>query len=124
MNQPKILGKRILLAEDQAEVRHTLKLLLNLDDHTVTEASNGHEALDLYAPGRFDLVITDFSMPGMFGDELAQNIKRLSPEQRVVMVTAYAEKAVSRHNPVDAILNKPFSFQQLRDVVAKVLSEK
>jgi CheY-like chemotaxis protein len=118
----KVIGKRILLADDQPEVRQTVKLLLGMDEHTVAEAANGREALDLYAPDRFDLVITDYAMPVMRGDELASNIKQLAPSQPILMITGSSEMYGEFHAPVDACLNKPFGFEDLRRAIAELVS--
>jgi CheY-like chemotaxis protein len=117
----KVLGKRILLAEDQQDVRELTKLLLDMDEHIVTEAVNGKEALDLFAPDRFDLVITDYLMPLMKGDELARNIKRLAPSEPVLMITGSAAELGGIQASADAILNKPFRFEELRQAVAQLL---
>ena len=116
------LRKRILLADDQPSVRQAISLLLSLDQHTVIEAANGAEALDLFMPDHFDLVITDFEMPIMKGNELAAKIKHLSPAQPILMITAYAQQLGDSANPVDAILNKPFHFEDLRQAMARLLS--
>jgi len=121
MEPERVLGKRILLADDQQGVRDAIRFLLQVDEHAVTEARNGKEALDLFAPGRFDLVITDFAMPVMAGNELAMEIKRVTPTQPILMITAYAEDLGKAGNPVDALLNKPFSFSDLRTAIAKLL---
>src|SRR5262245_17846997 len=112
-------GKRILVAEDEESVRQAISMLLSLDEHKVTEAQNGAEALDLFSKGKFDLVITDFEMPGMKGNELACKIKTISPAQPVLMVTAYPEK-INSQNPVDMVLNKPFKLGDLREAIAEV----
>ena len=123
MTEPdKVIGKRILLADDQEEVREMTKLMLDMDEHIVTEAGNGREALDLFAPGRFDLVITDYYMPLMKGDELARNIKRLAPAEPILMITGSAEEDGGIRASVDAFLNKPFGLQDLRQVMAQLLS--
>jgi len=80
-------GKNILLVDDDPGVRASIKLLLNIYRHTVTEAANGHEALQLFTGSRYDFVIIDYRMPGMLGDELARNIKNLAPTQPILMVT-------------------------------------
>jgi len=121
MHPGKILGKRILLADDQEGVRQAIKYLLELDEHCVTEAKNGREAFELFCQGRFDLVITDYSMPEMAGNDLAAAIKKHTPVQPILMITAYTREVAGCQNPVDAILNKPFSFQQLRDTIATLL---
>ena len=114
--------KRILLVDDQPSVREAISLLLSLDEHTVVEASNGAEALDLFKGDHFDLVITDFEMPKMKGNELAVRIKQLSPAQPILMITAYAATLGDSVNPVDAILNKPFQLADLRRAMAEHLS--
>jgi two-component system chemotaxis response regulator CheY len=115
-------GKRILLVDDQQSVRQTIALLLSLDKHTVVEAANGTEALALFKPGGFDLVITDFQMPQMNGNELAAKIKLAWPVQPVLMITAYAEQLEESDNPVDALLDKPFQLEDLRRVMTKLLA--
>jgi len=119
---PRHLGKRLLLVDDQQPVREAITLLLSLDQHAVVEAADGVEALELFMRERFDLVITDFDMPRMKGNELAVRIKRLSPSQPILMITAYAERLGDAENPVDAILNKPFQLEELRQAMAKLLA--
>jgi CheY-like chemotaxis protein len=110
--------KTILLVDDDPGARESIKLLLSIDRHTVTEAANGHEALQLFTGSRYDLVITDYFMPEMLGDELAQNIKNIAPEQPILMVTGYLEKLVDAGKSVDAVLGKPLSVDQLRRAMA------
>jgi two-component system chemotaxis response regulator CheY len=114
--------KRILVADDEPSVREAIKLLLSVDQHTVTEAGDGVEAFDLVTRHPFDLVITDYEMPRMKGNELAVKIKAGSPSQPIIMITAYPEKLGNAKNPVDAILNKPFQFEDLRRAITKLLS--
>lgn len=122
MTEPdKIMGKRILLADDELEVRELTKMLLGMDDHIVTEAANGREALALFTQERFDLVITDHTMPLMKGDELARNIKRLAPSEPILMITGSAREPEGIQGSVDAVLEKPFSFEDLRQAVARLL---
>ena len=121
MRRGTVLGKRILLADDQPGVRQAVKYLLELDEHAVTEARDGREAYELFRGGPFDLVITDYAMPQMAGNDLAAEIKRLIPAQPIIMITAYALEIVQYANPVDAVLNKPFSLQDLRETIARLL---
>jgi CheY-like chemotaxis protein len=121
MKQNIIRGKRILLVDDEPSVREAFRMMLELDDHTVTEANNGAEALDLFTKGQFDLVATDFEMSVMKGNELAVRIKDLAPRQPVLMITAYERELGDPENPVDSILNKPFTMDNLREAIAKLL---
>ena len=112
--------KNILLVDDDSAARESIKLMLSIDRHTVTEAADGHEALQLFTGSTYDLVITDYFMPGMRGDELVQNIKNIAPQQPVLIVTAYVEKLVQTDKLADAVVGKPLSIDELRGAIARV----
>jgi CheY-like chemotaxis protein len=123
MAETVIPAKRILVVDDEPFVCDAVKMMLMFDGHNVTTANSGKDALALFEKGKFDLVITDFSMPVMKGDELAAAIKSRAPEQPVVMITAYAEMLQSSGNPlfgVDHLVSKPFLLEDLREAIAKV----
>src|SRR6266851_9590974 len=123
MSKPGFPQRRILVVDDEPFVCDAVKMMLSFDGHVVETASNGKEALALFDKGKFDLVITDFAMPNMKGDELAAAIKARAPKQPVVMITAYAEMIQSSGNPlsgVDFIISKPFLLENLREAIAKV----
>jgi CheY-like chemotaxis protein len=121
-DQDRVLGKRILVVDDDEGARESIKLLLNIDRHTVSEARNGQEALELFHQELLDLVIIDYFMPQMQGIELATNIKLAAPSLPILMVTAYLEKLVNTDNPVDAVLAKPFGIAELRQAIARLLN--
>jgi CheY-like chemotaxis protein len=114
-------GKRILLVDDDPIARQSIKLLLNIDRHDVTEAQDAEEAQKLFTQKIFDLVISDYFMPNTLGNELAVNLWRISPSTPFLMVTGYYEKLVNSGVPVEAILAKPFGPVELRQAIAKVL---
>src|SRR5882724_11973079 len=119
--------RRILVVDDEHFVCEAVKMMLDFDGHIVETASNGKDALALFDKGKFDLVITDFAMPEMKGDELAAAIKARAPKQPVVMITAYAEMIQSSGVPlkgVDFIISKPFLLENLREAIAKVAPSK
>jgi len=123
MNTARILKvrKRILLVEDERLVRETIRLLLGEIGFTVVEANNGAEALGLFARGQFDLVMTDYEMPFLKGNELAAKIRRLAPGQPILMITAFGHIA-SPDNPVDAVIGKPLNFARLRMTMEQLLN--
>src|SRR6516165_10410680 len=115
--------RRILVVDDEPFVCDAVKMMLAFDGHSVETASSAKDALAIFDKSKFDLVITDFAMPAMKGDELALAIKARDPQQPVVMITAYAEMLQSSSNPlkgVDYIISKPFLLENLRDAIAKV----
>ena len=111
----------MLLADDEPGVREAVGLLLTIDGHTVVQAANGREALENFESDRFDLVITDYAMPGMAGDELACNIKRAAPALPIIMITGHTYLLKGAQNPVDAVLSKPFELEDLRRTMARLL---
>jgi CheY-like chemotaxis protein len=121
MSPSPITGKRILVVDDEPGVRQVLNVLLRGDGHTVVEACNGREACLRFTPGDFDLIITDYSMPEMNGDELARTIKCLVPSQPILMLTAYGGEVRREGNPVDGVLEKPFAVGALRQLIARLL---
>ena len=113
--------------DDEPFVCDAVKMMLAFDGHDVETANSGPEALALFEKGKFDLVITDFAMPSMKGDELAATIKSVSPGQPIVMITAYAEMLQSAGNPlsgVDFVISKPFLLDNLREAIAKALARR
>ena len=122
MPAPAFPKRRILVVDDEPFVCDAVKMMLNFDGHVVETAHSAQEALALFDNGKFDLVITDYAMPNMKGDELAAAIKARAPKQPVVMITAYAEMLQSSGNPltgVDFVISKPFLLENLREAIAK-----
>ena len=114
--------KHILIVDDEPLVCQSVKMLLEGLGYVVDEANNGYEALALYQPGKFDMVFTDYLMPEMKGDKLAAAIKRLSPGQPVVMITAFPERLQSSDCPlggVDSFICKPLDLQMLWTAIAR-----
>ena len=72
--------------------------------------------------GAWDLVITDRSMPGMDGEELATQIKRFAPQLPVLLITGYPDLVVHRERFV-AVLQKPFASAELLAQVARTLGK-
>jgi CheY-like chemotaxis protein len=113
------------VAEDEPGVREALVMLLSLDGHNVTEASNGKEALEIFQTDKFDVVITDHAMPIMKGDELALNINQLKPTQPIIMISAHAQTLQDSGNPltgISVVLSKPFMLADLREAIFNVLA--
>ena len=123
MKAPPFPQRRILVVDDEPFVCDAVKMMLAFDGHSVETASSAKDALAIFEKSKFDLVITDFAMPAMKGDELALAIKARNPRQPVVMITAYAEMLQTSGNPlpgVDFIISKPFLLENLREAISRV----
>jgi CheY-like chemotaxis protein len=111
---------RILVVDDEPSVGNTVKMLLKYDGHEVQATHCSKEALGLLKTGQFDLVFTDYTMPGMDGNQLAAAIKANTPDQPIVMITAYAG-TLPPSPDVDFVVGKPFRLEHLREAIAKVV---
>lgn len=127
MKAPAFPQRRILVVDDEPFVCEAVRMMLAFDGHQVETADGGEAALKRLDSEKFDLVITDYAMPNMKGDQLAAAIKARDPQQPVVLITAYAEMLHSSGNPlkgVDFMISKPFLLENLREAIAKTTPPK
>jgi two-component system response regulator AtoC len=116
-------SKRILIADDEINIRRVLEAILRRDGYEVVTAANGEEALAGMSRG-IHTVITDLKMPGLDGMGLLRRLSVDFPDVPVVMITAHG----SVENAVEAVklgafdyVEKPFDQEQIRQIVAKAL---
>jgi CheY-like chemotaxis protein len=124
MKTQTIQKHQILVVDDEPSVRGAIKMLLKHDGHEIRLADSGEAALAMFERDKFDLVITDYSMQGMKGAQLAVLIKQLRPDQPIIMITAFADEFKTYGKPpegVDFIISKPFSQKELREAIIQVL---
>jgi DNA-binding NarL/FixJ family response regulator len=92
--------------------------------HVVHQASDGSTGLKLFLDQRPDLVIIDFIMPGMSGADVARQILRDAPDQRLLFVSGYSETdAILRAAPEASLLTKPFRAHALDQAVREALGK-
>ena len=115
---------RILVVDDELNMRLVLKAMLKKEGYDVVAAADGLEALKLLREEKFDAVATDLKMPGLDGMGLLGRIMRDDPSLPVILLTAYGTVA----NAVDALkkgafdyLTKPFEQDELKSVVLKAV---
>jgi PAS domain S-box-containing protein len=107
---------RILLVDDDTEVRIVTAAYLNEMGHRVVEAADGASALDiLRTDDQLDLLLADFAMPGMTGMELADKAREVRPDINILLVTGYADPEKMPHGY--PMLHKPFT---RADLAAKI----
>ena len=119
-----VTPRRILLVDDEPWVRDTLRDILTAEGHQVTPAAHGNQAVELCRQQGFDLVITDRAMPGMDGERLAMEIKRIRPRIAVILLTGLGDiirNAGVTSQYVDVIVSKPVTPDQLRKAMGDAL---
>lgn len=115
---------RVLLVDDEEEVRHAMAEMLAIDGHTVVAAADGAEALGLLErdPG-VELVMTDLVMPAMTGWDLAAAVKARRPALPVGVISGWGDlpdSSAGGHSPVDFVLPKPFTLEALHDAIGRL----
>jgi len=113
---------RILVVDDDENIRDVIKDLLNLEGHKPTLAKNGEEAIQVFDKDKFDIVITDLGMPGISGWDVARKIKTLDLEIPVIIISGWGAQLSEeelKQAGVDMILSKPFNLEQIQKVIAK-----
>lgn len=123
MKTPENQRYQILVVDDEPNVCRAIKLLLKFDGHEVQTVESGEATLAMLEHNTFDLIITDYSMAGMKGNQLAATIKQCWPGQPVIMATALAADFHPSGRPsggVDYVLSKPFFLIELREAIAWV----
>jgi two-component system chemotaxis response regulator CheY len=117
------MSLRVLVADDSSTMRKIiLRSLLAVGVPNATEAADGVEAVNLFKPGSFDLVLTDWNMPGKSGLEVIQEIRKQDAAIPIIMVTTEAEKSrvvQAIEAGVSDYLVKPFTADTLREKLAR-----
>lgn len=117
---------RVLLLEDDDDLREMIAAVLRKDGFDVTEAMRGEQALHLACESPHDLIITDLNTPGMGGLETLARIKERAPATRAMVITGYSTEADSIQAislGVGSYLKKPFSLEKLRAAVESLVRE-
>jgi len=116
---------RILLAEDDDDMRRFLGKALEKAGHDVILCADGMNAYERLREEPFELLLTDIVMPEMDGIELARRAADLDPDLKIMFITGFAAVALNPENnaPKDAkVLSKPFHLKELVDQVDKLMA--
>jgi CheY-like chemotaxis protein len=114
---------RILVIDDETDVRQVIAMLLRCWGHEVVQATDGVAGLKVFKPGEFDLVTTDDVMPGMGGEEVIQRLREIQPNIPILMITAFPSDMTVREHYADGFVPKPFTVEQLKDSIVAVMGK-
>ena len=118
--------ERILLVDDEPMIMKLGQRMLERQGYHVETRASGTDALECFRqdPNRFDLVVTDMTMPGLRGDHLTKEILKIRPDIPVILCTGYS-KQISKEKAeelgIRAFVMKPLTQRELADTVREVL---
>ena len=115
--------RSILVVEDEPGVRDLLVQLLEMGGFSTKAVDNGLDALSIFKKERYDLVFTDFRMPGMSGAEVTRAIKAFDSRTPVVVVTGWDPEVFRKELTcagVDHIIQKPFDMDDVLEVASSL----
>jgi DNA-binding response OmpR family regulator len=127
MTDDNIKRSRILLVEDEETLAVGLEYNLTEEGYSVERAKNGREAVQIFKPGKFDLIILDIMLPYINGFEVAEIIRKTDLQMPILMLTAKTESAdrvKGLELGADDYLTKPFHLQELLLRVKGMLKRK
>lgn len=119
-------SERIIFVDDEESLVKLGNILLRNMGYEVAAFSKSQEAFQAFkeAPDNYDLIITDMTMPGMTGAELARNVKQIRPDIPIILCTGFTEnldEEIVREMGICAYLTKPVLQKDLADTIRKAL---
>ena len=113
----------ILVVDDDAAIRDSMRVVLEHVNHKVILAENGDEAVQSYLSARPDIVITDLLLPGKSGIEVVREIRRIDPKARVIAMSGESTEAhlstLNKDLGALELLTKPFRVAQLLALIER-----
>jgi DNA-binding NtrC family response regulator len=121
---PFTMKKRLLLVDDDRNVRESIARVLLLENYRVMLASNGDEALNLVNVNPVDMVLLDLNMPKKNGWDTFVELSNQNPRLPIIIITARANQSfTSVAAGVDALMEKPLDFESLLETIRNLLVE-
>jgi CheY-like chemotaxis protein len=122
-------GERLLFVDDEAALVHLGQAALENLGYSVVVCTSSLEALDVFraAPQRFDLVITDYTMPTMTGEVLAHELRCIRPDIPIILYTGFSDIMMAERAQalgIDAFVLKPVRVRDLNLAIRQVLAQR
>jgi len=122
-----LVGKKILIVEDEADIREALKSIFATTDkdYELYEAVDGAEAISKYKKFNPDLILLDILMPEVDGLQVVKKVLTYNPKANILIITALGDKRIvaqAVRMGVKGYITKPFEFQRIIETVEKIFS--
>ena len=112
-------GKNILVVDDNKFLRIAVSKMLSRLGYEVLSADSGENGLSIFLKNKFDVVLSDYEMPGMDGVAFACSVKKSSPRTQVVIMTGAGRETVlaRKTTAVDEVISKPFTLAEIDEMI-------
>ena len=112
-------GEKILVVDDNNLFRIVVSKMLSRLGYEVLSADSGENGLRIFLKNKFDIVLSDYEMPGMDGVAFACSVKKNSPHTRVVIMTGAGKETVfsRKSTAVDEVISKPFTLVEIDEAI-------
>jgi CheY-like chemotaxis protein len=112
-------GGTILVVDDNNVLRIVVSKMLSRLGYEVSSADSGENGLNIFLKNKFDVVLSDYEMPGMDGVAFACSVKKSSPSTPVVIMTGARKEAVfsRKSTAVDKVISKPFTLAEIDETI-------
>jgi len=117
----------LLVVDDEKDMCRMISSFLTDEGYRVDKAYDGGQAIKKISAKGYDLMILDYKLPDMTGINLLAEVRRMDPELKVIMISAYGSshvKAMAKHHGVKTFLDKPFDLTRLTKAVKIALDKK
>ncbi|HAH31958.1 MAG TPA: response regulator [Elusimicrobia bacterium] len=115
---------KVLIVEDNALTRYTIKSLLNRLGHEVVgEAEDSVGAVKCFTELRPDVVFLDLILPGKSGVEILEELRKINPKPKIVIITAVDQEEIDlklSNKGANAVMRKPFSFEEFKNLLKSI----
>jgi CheY-like chemotaxis protein len=115
-------GEKILVVDDNNVLLIVVSKMLSLLGYEVSSADSGANGLNVFCKSNFDIVLSDYDMPGMDGVAFACSVKQCSPRTPVVIMTGAGKETVfsRKSTAVDEVISKPFTLAEIDETIQNV----
>ena len=115
-------GEKILVVDDNKVILTVVSKMLFLLGYEVSSADSAEKGLNVFRKSSFDIVLSDYDMPGMDGVAFACSVKKCSPRTPVVIMTGSGRESVfsRKSTAVDEVISKPFTLAEIDETIQNV----
>ena len=110
---------KVLVVDDNNDLRIVVSKMLSRLGYEVSSADSGENGLSIFLKNKFDVVLSDYEMPGMDGVAFACSVKKSSPRTPVVIMTGAGKETVfsRKSTAVDEVISKPFTLTEIDETI-------